>query len=547
MAISSSDAKSIVLDFTAIAAERSQYETTWQDIADFMLGRRNFLTLDTTGGEHRMRNIYDTTAQHASTIFASGLNALLTSSAVKWFDLVTADKQFHGNFEVQLWLEQVRDHLWQVIHAPAANFNQQVAEVYTDLVMFGTGPMFVGERPGGVFFNSRPLGEIFVVEGNSGIVDTVYRRFHYSARQAVQHFGDMAPAVARRAIQSDSPHQSHTYLHLVHPNPDPIYGKRDARGMPFTSRYVNVDDEVFVAPPGGFWEMPYMTPRWDKDSTEPYGRGPGWNALADCKMLNQMKKTTLKAAQKAVDPPVIVPDDGVLVQLDLSPGGLNVARAGVTNSDPIRPIEHNGRIIEGMALIENTQQQVKDAFMSQLMQRAADPRMTATQVIELATKAQELAGPMLGRVQSELLEPLIDRVFGIESRAGRLPVAPDFLQGQELRVDYQSPVARAQRHGEAQAIEATVAIAAQMREVFPDVEDNIDPDEAIRSIADARGMPSRVLNTPDKVAAIRAAKNQAAAEKQQFEEVIAGAEAAGKAAPALEALGELGDAGAAGG
>src|SRR3546814_4077959 len=93
--------------------------------------------------------------------------------------------------------------------------------------------------------------------------------------------------------------------------------------------------------------MPYMVPRWSKDAGEIYGRSPGWNALPDQKMLNEMSRTVLKAAQKAVDPPLMVADDGVLMPLRTHPGGINVVRAGALSNDPLRPLrpeEHTSEL-----------------------------------------------------------------------------------------------------------------------------------------------------------------------------------------------------------
>ena len=130
--------------------------------------------------------------------------------------------------------------------------------------------------------------------------------------------------------------------------------------------------------------------------------------------------------------------------------------------------------------------------------------MTATQVLQLVQEMQRLLGPMLGRQQAELLEPMIERVFGILLRAGMLPPVPEALAGVPLRVDHVSPIARAQKAGDAQAVLRTLEAAEALAALDPAVTDLIDPDEGLRLIAEANGLPAKALRPAADVAALRA-------------------------------------------
>ena len=86
---------------------------------------------------------------------------------------------------------------------------------------------------------------------------------------------------------------------------------------------------------------------------------------------------------------------------------------------------------------------IRSAFFVDQLQLSGGPQMTATEVLQRSDERLRLLGPMLGRLQSELLRPLIIRSVGILGRAGRLPPAPPSLLGATLQIDYISPVARA--------------------------------------------------------------------------------------------------------
>ncbi len=502
----------ILRQWDEVAAGRAGFQSVWQEIADHLLGRRDF-TGAGTPGRKRMARIYDTTGLQAADLLAAALHSFLTNPALRWFGLRPEDSALAADETVQAWLGQAEDAVYAAFNAPDANFAPQIHEVYLDQVAFGTAALYVGDRPGrGLLFSARPLGEIHVAENAEGRVDTVFRRFRFTARQAHQAWGAAAgkgvtEALAAgkgvtEALAAGKGERSFAFLHCVKPRMDAEnIGRQEA--FAFGSYYVNLDERALVAA-GGYHEMPYMVPRWSKDAGEIYGRAPGWNALPDQKMLNEMSKTILKAAQKAVDPPLLIADDGVVMPLRTQPGGINVVRAGALSQDPLRPLPVAPRIDIGLEMMEQRREAVRAAFHHSLLQLFQDPRMSATQVLQLVQEMQRLMGPMLGRQQAELLEPMIERVFGILLRAGMLPPLPDALLGVPLRVDHVSPIARAQKAGDAQAVLRTLEAAEAMATIDPQVTDLIDPDAGLRLIAEANGVPAKALRGAEDVATLRA-------------------------------------------
>lgn len=187
----------------------------------------------------------------------------------------------------------------------------------------------------------------------------------------------------------------------------------------------------------------------------------------------------------------------------------------------------------GVDLLERERVGVRAAFHFELLQLIQDPRMTATQVLEIANKMQRLLSPILGRLQVELLEPMIERVFGILLRQGRFNPVPEELAGRNIRVEYVSPVARAQKEGDAQAIIDTFTIAANLSQVDPSVLDNLNSDEAIRLISEAKDMPAGIIRSAEEVSEIRRGQEELARQQQEKQDALDTAGAAAKLVPAL--------------
>lgn len=524
------DAAKIVRRWERLASDRTQWESNWQDIADNLLGRRDFLTSRTAGSRRDLR-IFDGTAMQAADLLAASLHGMMTNPSTRWFSLAIDDDRVARDEEVTLWLETVEDSMLRVFGDSESEHPQACHEFYLDLGTFATAGMFVGDAPGrGVLFSTRALGELYIAENAAGRVDTVFRKFKMTARQAKQEFGEAGPKI-EAAIAADKQEEPFEFVHAVYPREEYDGSKRDSKNMPFASCYVSLADKKIVSE-GGFHEMPYLVARWSKDAGETYGRGPGWNALADTNMLNAMSKTVIKAAQKVVDPPLLVADDGVVLPVRTVPGGLNFGRMDARGPF-IQPLQTNARLDIGLEMMEQRRQAIRSAFYADVLQVMRDPRMTAAQVYQIANELMRTMGPVLGRLQSEFLGPMIDRVFAIMWRQGQIPDPPLQAQGHPVRVEYISPMAKAQKASVAQAVLRTYEPAIQLAAIDPSVMDNLDNDEAIHILAEANGAPMKMLR--DKKARDRIREDRA--EKQQAMEnmqVASGiAEGASKVLPAI--------------
>jgi len=497
----------------SMASARQTWEDHWQEILDYVMPRKAEVTFIRAKGEKRTEILFDSTAITANNLLAASLQGTLTSPSLQWFYLKIKNPEFNQDREVQLWLEDSAKRMYDLFNE--TNFNSEVHELYLDLCSIGTGCLFVEEGKEGfdkdlIHFNCLHISEYYIQENVDGYVDTLYRRYKLTARQAVQEFGEDNIGEKITEAIKDKPDKMFNFIHAVEPTQD--YERsvgKVATKLPFHSCHVCEEDKMVVRS-GGYNEFPYLVPRWAKATGEIFGRSPSYNALPDIKTLNKAVEIGLKAWSKAIDPPLLVQDDGVIGKVRMTPGGITVIR----NDAAVQPLQigSNWQITD----LKETQLRtaIRQAYYSDQLQLQEGPQMTATEVQVRYELMQRLLGPTLGRFQSEFLNPLIERVFGLMLRAGALSLAPDIIENQQVDVEFVGPLARSQRMEEAVAVERLYQLAMQIGQADPQILDIINHDQAIRMRAELLGVPKSVLRGVDEVEEIR----QQRAEQQQMEQ-----------------------------
>lgn len=524
-------AKALLQRQAALASERSTAEGHWQEIAElFTPFRADFQGRQATTGEKRLARVFDGTAGQASENLSSALWGMLTNAANVWFELRPRHAALADNHAVKAWLQAARDRMLAAFGAGGQRFYARAVDLYSDLVNFGTGIFYEEEAPaaGGIYFTCRHLAECTIAENQYEQVDTVFRRFRWTARQALQRWPETGGAKLKEAGER-RPDAPLPFLHAVLPAAEYQGERQLGHGQGWWSVYLSEDDGTILSE-GGYHEFPYQVPRWSQRSRSVYGDSPAMLALPDAKMLNQMSRTTIVGAQKRVDPPLLAPDESSVRGIRTAPGGVIYGGIDPQGRRLYEPLVSGADVGLGLQMEEQRRQAVREAFYASLLLLANQPGRTATEVLALQDEKLRLMGPHLGRVQSEFLDPLIGRVFGILSRAGALPpVPPELQQAPELDIEYVSPMSRAQRAGEAVAVMRTIELAGGMAQIDPGVVDNLDSDEAFRIAAEANGLPATALRGADAVAAVRE-------QRQAMQTLMAGAELAPGVAKATKDL-----------
>jgi hypothetical protein len=450
------------------------------------------------------------------------MESMLTPRTQRWHKLKTGVPELDENQEVQAYLDEVTKILFQVRYSPKANFASQANECYMSLGAFGTSGMFIDDLIGrGIRYRSVALSEMYIAENHQGAVDTVHRRFQYTARQAAQKFGEAKLTESMKKALEKNPEQPFDFIHAVCPRQDMDYGRKDYRGMPIASCYISIDGRSVMSE-GGFRSMPYAVGRYVTGPKEVYGRSPAMTVLPDIKMLNEMSKTVIRAAHKIVDPPLLLQEDGALQAFDLRPGALNYGGVNDQGNQMVHPLQTNARVDIGLDMMEQRRKVINDAFLVTLFQILVDsPQMTATEAMLRAQEKGALLAPTMGRQQSEFLGPLIEREIDILARAGALPPMPQALMdfGGQVEIEYVSPLNRAQRSEEGVAILNTLQAIAPMAQIDPKVMMIFDPQAVARELADINGVPAKVLRSPEQIQAMEDQQAQA----QQAQQLLAAA------------------------
>ena len=527
----SEKAKILLSRFDRLKTQRQNWESHWQEVADYMQPRKADVTKSRSKGDKRTELIFDSSPLQSVELLSASLHGMLTNPSTPWFSLKFKNEGMEEEDEAKAWLESATEVMYSAFNQ--SNFQQEIFELYHDLITFGTAAMFIEEDDeDNLKFSTRHINEIYISENDKGRIDTVFRKFRISARAAIQKFGKVSTHIAVTAKKD--PYEEVEILHAVYPRSDFNPTKQDKENMPFESIYMDADsgDELSVS---GFKEFPFVVPRYLKASHEIYGRSPAMTALPDVKMLNEMSKTIIKSAQKQVDPPLLVPDDGFLLPVRTVPGGLNFYRAGTR--DRIEPLNIGANNTLGLNMEEQRRNSIRNAFYVNQLMMQDGPQMTATEVIQRNEEKMRLLGPVLGRLQSELLKPLIDRSFAILMRRNLFAQPPEFLSGQDIEIEYVSPLAKAQKSTELSSIMRAIEIMGSLSNVAP-VFDHINMDKLVRHLTSIVGVPQKILKPQSELNAERQEQAAQAQQQQQMQQLQQVAQAGRDIAPLAKALPE---------
>lgn len=533
------DAKSIRKHFDGLKGERGTWESLWQEVSDHGLGRRSFTGMPYTPGGRgkRTRNIYDNTMMVANEMLAAGLHNILTPTATRWVHVEPADPRVLQLEGAADWYADAEEILVREVERYESGFHVQVAGTYADISAFGNGGLStLWDSAFGLVFQGAPLSETYVEEDSYGRVNRIYRDLQLTAAQIIEKFGpDKAPERVRADYEKGNLDNRHGVLQALIPNPAYTPHTRFGVGAhAITSWYI--DEKGGLIDKETFREMPTAFARVDKDSDESYGRGRGVQAISDQRMLNKMSWTTLRAAEKAIDPPMLVPDNGYITQLDLSPGGHTVYRA--TTPEGIRELyTRPGQNVDlGVQLLQQRQTNIRAAYHYELLQLIQDPRMSATQVLEISARVQQILSPMAAVLQSELLQPTVTRAFMTLLRNRRFPPTPIALAAGGVRFRYVSPVQRAQRAAEARNALDALNAAIQLAQIDPRALDPVDSEQMTRFFFQAFGVAPNLMRTPQAVQKLQQGRAALQEQREMRETAMQAAEGAGKLAPIVTAL-----------
>jgi hypothetical protein len=509
-----------------------------RELADFLLPRRYKWLItpnQMTRGSPINQHILDSTGTLAARNLASGMMSGISSPTRPWFRLKIGRIDSTQTSPVSLWLNECERLMMLVFQE--SNFYNAVATVYFDLVIFGTAVMLMYEDYDNVIHCFTPcFGEYYV--DNDGRMRPLifFREFTLTVDQVVNQFGYENCSTQVKTLYDEGKAgltREIIVAHAIEPNDD-------ARrfGIPEIFKYreaywewggsASPQGGISYAPgflrKGGFREAPHIIVRWDLVSNDAYGRSPGMDALPDVKQLQQEVRRKAQAIDKAVNPPMVADIQLKNQPASLLPGGTTyVAGMMQANNSGFTTAYGNWRPDIGAITedLNEVRQRIRTIFYNDLFQVISQfqtrSNVSATEIDARRSEALVMLGPVLERIQYELLSPTIDRTFSIMSRAGILPPAPPEIRGQNIDIEYVSMLATAQLAAATSGIERTLQIAGGLVGVDPSVMDNIDIDFAIEKYSSLLNNDPRMIRAPDQLKQIRDQRAQQQAQAQQSE------------------------------
>ncbi len=473
-----------------LKSARLNFEKLWQEVSELVLPRKADFSFYQTQGAPRGRKLFETTAVNAAEMLAAGLHGLMTNPAGKWFSLNWGGKNRPQGKEAAQWLENAENVMRDEISRAAAGFATNIHEVYLDLAVLGTAGLYVGwnESKNCLLFQSRFLGELFIRENAAGQADTVYRLFKMRLEDIVGTWGVSALPETLRSLyaQGREGRRDFEIIHLLAPNRRG--GKVGSIEKPVVSVYV-LKNERHVLFSGGFEEMPLSIVRWSKATSEVYGRSPAMSALPDIKMIQEMMKETIISAQLSNRPPLLVRDDDQFSPAATVPGGI-IRYSG----EAPKAFSSGANSSIGLDIMNEIRDRIRTAFFNDKLMTTGNVQMTATESLMRGEEKMRLLGPAAGRIQSELLGPMIDRVFGLLLRHGKIPPPPRGIEN-EVCVEYVSPLAMIQKQQEAQAVLKTLEAASAVIALEPEAAKVFKGDEIIRKIGSVFGTSQSLMRS----------------------------------------------------
>lgn len=529
-------AEQIISRNQALRGDASNFMEVWEDCANYIMPRKGQIMTKQTQGSSQTSQLFDTTAGEANLIYAAGMISHLTPPGEIWARFEPAERK--PDEAKKRAFDTVTERAMEFIHN--SNYYLAAHETRLDGGCFGTSCIYVEEGSKRFFLNfcNWSVGSYVVAEDNEGMVDTVFKEWQWSARQAEQQWGreGMGPLLlkALNSGNASDADKKFTFVHAIYPRAKGAVkdGLTTPANRPIASVYVCVEDKCVVNE-SGYYEMPAAVSRLLRSNNEVYGRGPGPDSLTEIKLVNRMEYDLLLALEKAVNPSWVAPEDAAY-RPDNRPGGVTYWDATNPANKP-EQLENKARIDLGEQKTEQKRERIRRAFFVDMFQMLNRPEVlknekTAFQIAEMLQEKLLLFSPIFARTVVEDLNPTMERVFAIMLRSGALDDIKAELGEGNYKIVYTSKIALAIKAAQDNATVDMLQLCSLMQPFDQSVGLVIKWRDRFKAACRNRGIPVDDMRTDEEI-------DQMIAQMQQAQEAMAKTEQATKLAGAAKDLG----------
>lgn len=500
-------AKNYIARYEKAKAKRENFVPLFEECYEYALPQRESFYHETIG-QRRDDKIFDETAVVGVQEFASRLQSGLVPNFARWADL-TAGSEIpkEQRDEVNNDLDEVTDYVFEVIQN--SNFAQEVHESFMDLAV-GTGVLVCeeGDAISPVRFSAIPLPHVILDTGPDDKIDHVFReRKNIRFDQLIQLYPKMKPEPELASMMQNSGDRTTTVLEIVCRN----YQTPNQESYYHYAICMTTKSVIFKREMNGVGSNPFICFRWSKCAGEVYGRGPLINALSSIKTTNLTIELILENAQMSISGIYQMEDDGVINPdtINLVPGTIIPKAMG---SAGLQPIQAAGRFDVAQLVLNDMRLNIKRALYNDML---GDPNRTPASATEVAERMADLSrriGSAFGRLQAELVQPVLQRVIYILKKQGRIEVPT--VNGREVKVKSISPLAQAQANQDITAVARFLELAnssfgPEMMQLL------INSEETAAYLAKKFGVPDTLIRDETERKQIVAMMQQMAQQQQQ--------------------------------
>lgn len=464
---------------------------------------------------------YDDTAVLAASILAASIHGAVLPN-LQWFHMRFKDDELQNVNDYSNWLDDSAKRTYRAIDA--SNFSLEADELIIDMTGFGHGFM-VHESAGAdeeeLDFSMVPMKEALFQEGKNGMPEFFFRDLEWKPSKIVSKFGyDNCPEKVKKAYDNATTDETIRIVFAVFPRQDKLDADTSLPLIPTERPWGHIyflhEGMDMLGEEGGYYEHPVYSVPWRTVSGSQWGHGPGHVCLGDIKQLNQHRLMRTRAVEKAIDPANVTTERGLMSNLDLGPRGLTVLR----DIDALRPYEGRANFSISTEEISMYRQSILQAFLVDRLEMKESPAMTATEVQVRYELMNRLLGPTMGRIKVQWLNRVVENVFNIERRAGRLAQMPEGLAelNPDVVIEFVGALATSQKVQQANAITQYAGEMAQLSAAYPDLKYIINDDEMGREIARLRNVPEKIINGEDEIKQMKKADAELIAERQRIQE-----------------------------
>jgi hypothetical protein len=522
-------------------SQKANTLSRWQDTTNFCLPRKAWMTTMKIDGQPLNFNyLYDSRAILAVKESAAGFHSNLTNPSSKWFGFRTLQDKFMQAGHVQRYFKDVTDIQFGVING--SNWDETMLEYYTDDLVLGNTDLITEEdEKTHVRYTEGDLANLNVERDDRGELRATYMTVRWTVDQCITRFGfENLSKAMKEAWSADKSDTKFEIMHYVGPRNKRDAAKKDSVNMEFYSLWIG-KKEAHILAEGGFEDHPHEVTMFYALAQDPWGYAAADDVLAYVKLANAQKRTIIRRAMKDGDQATAAPFRFWMGQLNQNPGAMNYYDATKFTKEQFFPIPTGGDPKLAIEMMQLEQDLIERGFYLPLFRSLSNvtKEMSVPEVQKRISENLALVGPVCGRMTKGIARAQL-RTYKILDRRILFPPAPKEIQGQDLKMIFLSPLAKAQRSSELNGLMTWLQIGESLAKWIPSTKDKIDGDRIMDGAADLLDVDPTYIREDNVVKQIRAKQAQIQQQQMKMQMAEQAAGAAKNAAGAKKAHAEAG-------